>query len=360
MLLLATSSGLAGFLADAREFLADLRFARPGMLWLLLLLPAFAVLNRWAARRRRAAVARVGRPAAVAGLLTRPGARRPWLGVLYPLAWVLLVLGAAGPRWGEGGETGVAVGRDVVIVIDLSRSMLADDMADRTASTRWEAARAAALDLIAGLARRGGHRVGVVAFAARPKLVCPLTTDYDHARAVVEELHGRHPPPEVRPTAAGDEPSGTRIGAAITAAVRAHDNRFPGYQDVVLISDGDDPADDREWEAGVAEALKAGIPVFAVGVGNPVAVAPLTLDGEDVVGTQLREAPLQQVADETRGQYVAARTSVPRLGEFFRTHLEPLPGREVSDESIPQPEEQYPWLLAPALALFAVGWLRGR
>src|SRR5437016_3625180 len=128
MNLLNTSSGLAGFAADAREFLVALRFARPGLLWLLLVLPVFVGVNRWAARRRRAAVARIGRPAAVAGQLTHPVSRRQWLGVFYPLAWVLLVLGVAGPRWGKSDETGIAVGRDVVVVIDLSRSMQANDM----------------------------------------------------------------------------------------------------------------------------------------------------------------------------------------------------------------------------------------
>jgi Ca-activated chloride channel family protein len=359
MLLLAASSGLAGFVADAREFLAAVRFARPGLLWLLLLLPALAFVNRWAWRRRRAAIARIGRPGAVAGQLTHPVARRRWLGLAYPLAWVLLVLGVAGPRWGKSDERGIAVGRDLVIVIDLSRSMWADDMGDRSAPTRWEAARAAALDLLAGISRRGGHRVGVVVFAARAKLVCPLTTDYDHARAIIEEIDALHPPPDIRPGVGTDVPSGTRIGVGLAAAVQAHDARFSGFQDIVLISDGDDPADDKEWVRGADEARKAGIPVFAVGVGNPDVVTPLTLD-KDQVGTQLHEGPLKQVADETRGQYIAARTSVPRLGEFFRTHLEPLPSRDVSDESIPLPKERYAWFLAPALALFGIGWLRGR
>jgi Ca-activated chloride channel family protein len=357
--LLATSSGLAGFLADAREFLAEMRFARPELLWLLLLLPALVFLNRWATRRRRADIARIGRPAAVAGQLTHPVARRRWLGLTYPLAWVLLILGVAGPQWGKSEETGIAVGRDVVIVIDFSRSMQAADMADRSATTRWEAARDAALDLVAGISRRGGHRVGVVVFAARAKLACPLTTDYDHARAIIRQLNGEHAPPEIRPTASSDAPSGTRIGVGLTAAVKAHDVRFPGFQDIVLISDGDDPADDKEWLLGAAEARKVGIPIFTVGVGNPDAVTPLKLDGDDV-GTQLQETPLRQIADETGGRYIGARTGVPRLGEFFRTHLEPLPSREVSDELIPLPKERYAWFLGPALALFAIGWLRGR
>jgi Ca-activated chloride channel homolog len=357
--LFAISSGLAGFAADAREFLAAMRFARPAALWLLLILPLLSLVNRWASRQRRAAVTRIGRPAAIAGQLTHPVARRRWLGLAYPLGWLLLVLGIAGPLWGKSSETGVAVGRDLIIVIDLSRSMLADDMADRAAPHRWEAARNAALDLLAGVSRRGGHRVGVVVFGARAKVLCHLTTDYDHARAVIEDIDGQFPPPEIRPAAGTEIVSGTRIGAGLIAAVKAQDIRFPGYQDIVLISDGDDPGDDKEWVQGSDEARKAEIPVFTVGVGNPDVGTPVDL-GDELISTQLQEEPLKQIAAETRGQYIAARTLAPQLGEFFHTHLEPLPGRDVSDESLPLPKERYEWFLFPALLLFAIGWLRGK
>jgi Ca-activated chloride channel family protein len=358
MLLFLTSPALSGFLADAREFLAGVRFARPEALWLLLLLPLLGLVNRWAARRRRAAAARIGRPAALAGQLTRPVARRRWLGLAYPLAWVLLVVGLAGPRWGKSDETGIAVGRDVVLVIDLSRTMLADDMADPANARRWQAARAGALDLLDAVARRGGHRVGVVVFAAHPKVVCHLTTDYDHVRAVLEELDGEFPPPEIRPGPT-EVVSGTRIGAGLLAAVAAHDPRFPGSQDIVLISDGDDPGEDREWIRGSDAARKAGIPVHAVGVGRSDQPAVVDVGGE-LISTKLQGDPLKQVAAETRGQYLGAGRDTPHLGDFFRARIEPYPSREYSDDSVPLPRERYPWFLGPALVLFAVGWLRGR
>ncbi len=367
--LLAASSGLAGLGADAREFLAALRFAHPDALWLLLLLPVLGLLNRWAARRRRKAIGLIGRPAAVAGQLTQPVARRRWLGLAYPLAWALLILGLAGPRWGKSEETGVAVGRDIVIVIDLSRSMRADDVnvpaggwkdadaQERFEPTRWLAAREGALDLLGGVSQRGGHRVGVVVFAAHAKVLCPLTTDYDHVRSVLEEIDGQHPPPECRPGLA-EVISGTRIGAGLTEAVNLHDKRYPGYQEIVLFSDGDDPGDDKEWLQGSARAREKNIPIYTVGIGNTERRALLL--GADLVSTQLQEVPLKQIAAETRGQYIPARTNPPQLGEFFRTQLEPLPGRDVSDDTIPLPKERYPWFLAPALGFFLVGWLRGR
>src|SRR5690349_6051424 len=121
-------SGWHAFWADARQFLAAVKFARPGLLWLSLVPAVLSVVAYLAARRQRGALALVGRPAAVFGLLPRH-ARPSRLGrfALF-LAWTLLVLGAAGPRWGQGGSDGVAVGRDVVVVLDQSRSMLAADM----------------------------------------------------------------------------------------------------------------------------------------------------------------------------------------------------------------------------------------
>lgn len=364
--------GLAGLLTDAREFLLAVRFARPELLWLLLVVPVLGLANRYALVRRRRATEAIGRPAAVAGLQTHPRPRRRWLGLAYPLAWVALVLGLAGPRWGKSDEPGVAVGRDLVVVVDLSRSMLAADMADPANPSRWQAARAGLLDLMDAVSRRGGHRVGVVVFAAKPKLLVPLTTDYDHVRAAIEELDGTHPPPDIRPGADPDVTSGTRIGVALTAAVAAHDPRFPGSQDIILLSDGDDPADDREWARGADAARKAGIPVHTVGLGNTDIGELIPLDEGfleappmgDLPGppvtTKLQEDVLKSIAAETRGQYLPARRDVPRLGEFFRGRIEPFPTREVSDDAVPQPKERYVWFLAPALALFAVGWLRGR
>lgn len=245
--------------------------------------------------------------------------------------------------------------------------MLAEDTA--TAAARWQVAVAGANDLLDTLRTRGGHRVALVVFAGRPKLVVPLTTDYDHVRAKLAELDAVHPPPDLRPPEDGK--SGTRIGAALVAAVDAHDPRFPGYQDIILISDGDDPAGDREWAAGVSVARKASIPVHVVGIGHPERASPILLDGQPVefeqqpgvrdwVQTRLHEEVLQAVADEGRGGYLAARQEVPRLGEFFRARIEPNPTRELTDDALPQPKDRSVWFLGIGLACLAVAWIRER
>ncbi|MCS6865826.1 MAG: VWA domain-containing protein [Gemmataceae bacterium] len=343
------------------------RFRQPVMLWLLGIVPLLGILNRLAQRRNRAALAAVGRPATVAGQLIQPQKRTRWHGWAYPLAWVLLVVGWAGPRWGRSDEVGVALGRDVVLVIDLSRSMWADDMSDPVHRSRWEAARAGALDLLQAIARRGGHRVAVVVFAAKAKLLCPLTTDYEHVRVILEDLHGVYPPPEIRPGADPTITSGTRLGAALVLAVQTHDRQFTGSQDIILLSDGDDPAaEQKEWLRGVNAAIAATIPVHTVGIGDPTgAIDPskqrvVIIDDEPQFATALHEEPLQQIARETRGEYLPARREVPALGEFFRSRIEPQPSRLYSGDPLPQQQDRSVWFLAAALALFTLGWRHGR
>ncbi len=358
-------SGWHAFWADARQFLAAVTFARPGLLWLSVVPAVLSVVAFLAARRRRSALALVGRPAAVFGLLTRHARPSRFGQLALFLAWTLLVFGAAGPRWGRGEGDGVAVGRDVVVVLDISRSMLAADMAGP--SERWQAAVAGARDLVESLRARGGHRAAVVIFAAKPKLLVPLTTDYDHLQTKLAELDAVHPPPEVRPDESSK--SGTRIGAALAAAVAAHDPRFPGYQDILLVSDGDDPAGDREWAAGVSAARKAAIPVHAVGVGDPDRPSSIFVDGQllefagpdgvpSPVQTRLHEEVLKSVAEEGRGLYLPARQQVPRLGEFFRAKVEPNPSRELTDDALPQPKDRSAWFLGLGLLGLAIGWIR--
>jgi Ca-activated chloride channel family protein len=359
--------GLSAAWADVRQFVAAVRFTRPEWLWLGLAPFAIGLIAWWTARRAQVRATAIGRPAAVARLAAGPRPGGAFARFARGLAWVLLVLGLAGPRWGRGEPEGVSVGRDVVLVLDLSRSMLADDTADGRA--RWQLAQAGALDLI-DAAKTRGHRVGVVIFAARPLVLVPLTTDPAYAASRIAALDARHPPPDIRP-ADDAAVSGTRIGAALAAAVAAHDPRFPGFQDVVLISDGDDPANDREWALGISAARKSNVPVHTVGVGDPVNETTILIDGEmlkvetrpgveEIAKTRLHEDVLRAIAAEAKGEYLPARRNVPKLGEFFHTVIEANPHRELTDDQLPQWKERYPWFLAPALGLFLLAWWRRR
>jgi len=350
--------------ADAEEFVRAVRFARPGWLVLAVIPVVLAVVRFAVAGQRRTSAL----PAeAVARLRTGPRGRGRLARFCLAVAWSVLVVGAAGPGWGVGDDGGVAVGRDVVVVIDVSRSMLAEDMAGPPA--RWQVAVAAVEELLASLRSRGGHRVALVIFAGRAKVLVPLTTDYDHLRAKLQEIDGAHLPPEVRPLE--DAKSGTRIGSGIALALAVHDPRFPGSQDILLLSDGDDPVKDRDWADAVKTARTSNIPIHAIGLGDPVRPSPVFIDGRllefprsngvpDPVQTKLDEEVMASIASEGRGHYLPAHREVPKLGEFFRTKIEPFRSRELTDDALPQPRDRSVWFLGFGLILLTAAWILRR
>src|SRR5436305_77519 len=160
-------------------------FSHPALLFALSALPVLSVLAVLAARRRQRSLIVMG------GLVTgvvlarrRPSRLR---GLCLWLGLVCLAVGMAGPRWGRDWSQSAAPGRDVVVVVDLSRSMFAE------APSRARQAKEAALDLCEKLRLRGGHRVALVVFAGQPRVACPLTHDLDHFRDAVEMIDTDNP-----------------------------------------------------------------------------------------------------------------------------------------------------------------------
>jgi Ca-activated chloride channel family protein len=333
-------------------------FANPWAFPILGLMPLLGLLGALALRRRSRALARLGSQAALELLVAERGWVRLLRGFLASLGLTLLVAGIAGPQWGRDYGQAAAPGRDLVVVLDLSRSMFAEQ------PSRLHRAQAALADLTRALQERGGHRVALVVFAGRAKVACPLTHDYDHFREVVEALDPDRLPPDIAPD--DDDPSGTRIGAGIRAAVDQHEPRYAGYQDVLLLSDGDDPARDGEWRLPAAEARAKGIPVHTVGIGDPDEDstipgpdgAPLEHDGRKV-GTRLREGPLQEIAEMTEGTYIPAHTRALPLGRVFRERIESRPVREDTEDSLPQYQQHYAWFLGGALLLLTLSIVVG-
>src|SRR5438067_12099484 len=101
-------------------------FAQPAALYLLALLPALGALALWAGWRKRLALARLGEPASLQALVHPPGGRRVWRGLCLALGLFALVLGTAGPQWGRDWGQSAAPGRDLVVVLDCSRSLFAE------------------------------------------------------------------------------------------------------------------------------------------------------------------------------------------------------------------------------------------
>jgi Ca-activated chloride channel family protein len=329
---------------------------------MLILLPLLGLVGLLAVRRRRKAIARLGMLSALHALTHRRSGWQTLRGLCVFAGLGLLTLGVAGPQWGRDYEQAVATGRDLVVLLDLSRSMLAQDVLP----SRLGRAKQALIELSYALQQRGGHRLGLVVFVASAKIVCPLTHDYDHFRRAVEGQDAANLPLEFRPKARGPT-SGTRMGAGLKMAVQAHRSGAPGPGVILMLSDGDDPARDEEWREGALEAKGNQIPVFTVGLGDPKPKYPVRIPlGNDVlrhndvpVETKLEEKPLEEIARLTRGTYIAARTGAFNLGALFKDWVEQHELRTEAAETFPSYVQRYDWFFGAALVLLGASTLIG-
>ncbi|MCK4412451.1 MAG: VWA domain-containing protein [Candidatus Eisenbacteria sp.] len=319
-----------------------MRFAHAELLWLLLLLPVIGLLAWGRLRHGRRQLARALSPVMAARLTAhlRPHARTQRLALVL-LALACLTLGGARPQRGTQYVTAQRTGGDVIVALDVSESMLAEDLKpNRLQRARHEIA--AILDQLKG------DRVGLVAFAGAAFVQCPLTLDYAAARMFLDYMG-----PDLIP-----EP-GTNLAEALRVAVRAFDEESEGYRALVLITDGEDHG--GEVEAATRVARAAGVRVFAVGIGSQ-AGEPIPLRGAEgeiegykkddearVVLTRLDEAALQRIADETRGFYVRAGGS---LGlHRVVAAIEAMEKRELQGGIRVLYEERYRYFVWPALLL---------
>ncbi len=320
------------------------RLAEPGALKLLVLVAVLVLLAALALRRRRAALRRAAgalapRVAPAAGL-ARPLGRL----ALSSLGVTLLALALSRPQCGSHTEQTRRFGLDLVIALDVSRSMLARDvLPDRLGRAR--------LEVGALLERLGGDRVGLVVFAGRAVAACPLTSDLS-ALGVFLRGAGPDSVPE----------QGTGVAAALRASrevlsIDAAAERGARSKVVLLVSDGEDQA---EGAAEAAQALAgAGIRVYALAVGGRQG-APIPLTdasgavtgykrdrrGETVV-TRLDEATLAAVAAKGDGEvFEVARPG--RGVDAFQTALDRLARSELPGLASVAWEDRYALLAFPA------------
>jgi len=276
-----------------------MRFAHPQLLWLLLLLLPLGLFAWARLRAGQTALVRALGPSMAERLTAHlsPGRRRGRL-LLLLLALAFLILGVAQPQRGTHYATATRRGIDLIVALDVSESMLAEDLKpSRLVQARHE---------IAGiLDRLKGDRVGLVAFAGAAFVQCPLTLDYAAARMFLEFMT-----PELIP-----EP-GTSLAEAIRVSLRAFGPEEEGFRALILITDGEDHVGDVRQAA--QEARRAGVRVFAVGIGSetgepiPLRDAQGKIEGYKkdnsgkVVLTRLDPSALEEIANVTGGLFIQA------------------------------------------------------
>ena len=326
-----------------------MRFEHPDILWgLLLALPGSIAFFWWAWRQRRRLMTQFINARLLPGLTVGLSPQRQKFRMaLLVAALAFIIVTLARPQIGFDWEEARQRGLDVVVAIDTSRSMLAEDVAPN----RLKRAKLAAIDL-KRLART--DRIGLVAFAGGAFLQCPLSYDDDAFRLSVEELSVNVIPQ-----------GGTAIAEAIETALGAFKDKSDNHKVLVLFTDGEDH-DSNALEAA-RNAAKEGLRIFTVGVGTPSGEMLRVTDERgrtdfikdengNAVKSRLNDALLKTVAQATEGFYLQL-SGANTMNLLYERGLAPLPKSEFAARRVRRHHERYQWLLGLALVLLLVEML---
>jgi len=324
----------------------------PIFLVLALAVPLIGIFWAFLRARREKSLTRLVAPA-LRGRLMPTAANlfglQAWLMIL---GLFLVVFAAARPRWGKTTERTIERSRNVVVAIDVSRSMLAQDVRPN----RLERAKADVADLIDSLE---GDRCALVAFRRTGVSICPLTTDRAYLRSALESM------------GCDSAPRGeTDLGSAIRACLDALDPAADDHNAIILISDGGDLR--GEALANAELSRQRGIPIFTVGIGDPKRPVAIPAEngkgdytfGGKKVSVKLEEAALKAIAEKSHGRYVplaTAGTVETTLGAIYRRFLRQVAAKEQNDEAECLAERYQLFLLPGVLLLIlAVSLSKGR
>ena len=315
------------------------RFANPQYLWLLVAIPLLVVLFWLAARSRRKRIERFGHPEVLKELMPEVSTGRVTLRfILFTVAVACLILAAARPQFGSKLREEKSQGIEMMLTVDVSNSMLAEDFQPN----RLERTKYAIGKLFEGLQQ---DRVGLVVFAGEPKVQLPITSDYRMARAFAQKID---------PSLVSVQ--GTAIGKALEQSLLAFssDTEQSHGRVIILITDGENHEDDAIEVA--KRAADMGVKIFTIGIGTPEG-APIQINGEfikdengEMVVSKLNEEMLARIADITGGAYVRATKQSIGLDEIVKA-INEMEQTELSTIRFEEFNEQYQYLVLAALVL---------
>jgi Ca-activated chloride channel family protein len=318
----------------------------PAILMGLWGLPLLIVLLVYAQRRRTAALRTFADHQMADRLMPPSPGMRPWIkGTALILGLTCLIVAAARPRFGVYFEEITSRGADLFVLLDVSRSMQAEDVAPN----RLERAKSDIRDLLTKLT---SDRVGLIVFAGAPVVRVPLTTDQGFFRMALSEIDTDSAPR-----------GGSLIGDAIRKSIESMEQNRERDQVVVLITDGDDH---ESFPLEAAEkAAERGIKIYTVGLGNTDEGARIPTRGDDgslqfvkdegkEVWSRMNERLLKEIALATGGAYIPARTRAYDLGEIYEDHLAGLTRGEIHAEKRKRYRDRFQLFVCLGLLLLVV------
>lgn len=259
--------------------------------------------------------------------------------IFVVLAILFLILALTRPRWGYQWEDLHQRGVDVIVALDVSSSMLAEDIKPN----RLERAKRKISDL---LDMMEGDRIGLVAFAGTSFVQCPLTLDYGAARIFLSAIDTQLIPIQ-----------GTALGNAITTSVKAFRTQEKKSKALILITDGEDQT--GKALSAAKSAGEQGVKIYTIGIGGEIGAPLPNLSGTggfrknqqgEVILSKLDETTLQQIALETGGSYVRSVTGDIDLNTIYKDQIKKhIEKKELKSERRKIWQERFQWFIFIAL-----------
>ena len=328
-------------------------FARSEYLNLFWALPVLVVFFYWSFRGRRRKLESVISPSLLSALTREFSRKKAIARALFIVGFFVFgILALARPQWGSRLENVRRQGIDLIVALDTSYSMNAEDISP----SRLDKAKSETRSLIEKLK---GDRIGLVSFAGTAIVQCPLTLDYGASRLFLDIINT-----EIIP-----EP-GTSLAEAIKTATRAFSEREKKYKVLVIFTDGEDL--EGNIDSATKEAQQGGVIIYTVGIGTPEG-RPIPIrdekgdisgyrkdSGGQVVVSRLDERVLARVAAETGGKYLRATTGESELDEIYEA-ISNLDKKELESKLFQNFEDQFQYPLTLAFVfLVAEGFLSER
>ena len=321
------------------------RFAHPDFLYLLFLLPVLIAFYVYAIILKKKAIKKYGNPELLAELMPEVSPKRQhlkfWL-LFGAIAMVIIVI--AGPQFGSKLETVKRQGVEIMVCLDVSNSMLAEDVSPN----RLDKAKQMLSKLTDGFSN---DKVGLIVFAGDAFTQLPITSDYVSAKMFLSSIN-----PSMVST------QGTAIGAAINLAVRSFTPSETSDKAIILITDGENHEDDAVKAA--AAAADKGIHVNIVGMGDPKGT-PIPIGGSNnymkdkegnVVITKLNEEMCQEIAAAGHGTYVRADNTNSAL-RALQKEIEKMNKSELDSKVYSEYDERFQTFAWIALILLLVDFM---
>ena len=270
-----------------------INFAQAQYLILLLLVPFFFVAYAVMRHFRKRRLSRLGDPVLVRELMPSVSSSKGWVRVtLFAVAFFFFVIGLSRPQIGAKLKERNIKGVEIMIALDVSNSMMAEDYSPN----RLERAKLAISSLVDKLR---DDRIGLVVFAGTSFVQLPVTTDYASAKMFLNSINTESVPIQ-----------GTALGEALTTCIRSFSNQSERSRAIIVITDGENHEDDPV--AVARQAAEMGIKVFTIGVGSSEG-KPIPYHGEllkdkdgNIVVSKLDEKILREIASAGKGAYVRA------------------------------------------------------